>query len=109
MPNPKQRSVIPNVQVTAELIDGWQRVLDEFELLLSGKKLAPFWRGKDPKRGINIRRVLTEPRPFDLVLWIQGSAAAPYLEQGEISSGQTWNRLTRVFGGEFIGFALWFN
>ncbi len=91
------------------MVEGWKNFLDEFESILQGKKLAPFWRGNDPKRGINVRRVFTEPHTFDLVLWVQGSAAAPFLEQGEISSPQTWNRINRVFGGEFIGFAMWFN
>src|SRR5947208_7893227 len=36
-------------------------------------------------RGSNVRRVFIEPRTFDLVLWVQGSAAAPNLEAGEIS------------------------
>jgi hypothetical protein len=80
VPNPKQGSVVPNVRVTAEMVEGWGRFLDEFESILGGKKLAPFWRGKDPRRGINVRRVLTEPRTLDLVLWVQGTAAAPYLE-----------------------------
>jgi hypothetical protein len=109
VPNPRQGTVVPNVRVTAEMVEGWMRFLDEFESILGGKKLAPFWRGKQPGRGINVRRVLTEPRPFDLVLWVQGAAAAPYLEKGEISSTETWARLNRIFGGEFIGFALWFN
>ncbi len=109
VPNPKQGTVVPNVRVTAEMVEGWKGFLDEFESILQGKKLAPFWRGKQPRRGINVRRVLTEPRTFDLVLWVQGTAAAPYLEEGEISSTETWARLNRVFGGEFIGFALWFN
>ena len=109
VPSPKQGSVIPNVRVTAEMVEGWHRFLDEFESILRGKKLAPFWRGKDPKPGINVRRVFTEPRPLDLVLWVQGTAAAPYLEAGEVSSTETWSRLNRIFAGEFIGFALWFN
>jgi hypothetical protein len=109
VPNPKQGSVIPNVRVTAEMVDGWKGFLDEFDLILQGKKLIPFWRGDDPKRGINVRRVFTEPQAFDFVLWVQGSAAAPFLERGEISSPETWSRINRVFGGEFIGFALWFN
>jgi hypothetical protein len=109
VPNPKQGSVIPNVRVTAEMVEGWKGFLDEFEAILAGRKLIPFWRGKPPRRGINVRRVLTEPRAFDLVLWVQGSAAAPYLEPGEVTSTEMWSRLNRIFGGEFIGFALWFN
>ena len=47
--------------------------------------------------------------PFDLVLWVQGSAATPYLEKGEFTRHEVWDRLLRVFEGEFVGFALWFN
>ena len=109
VPNPKQKSVVPNVRVTTEMVDGWKGFLAEFESILAGKKLAPFWRGKNPKRGINVRRVFTEPRELDLILWVQGTAAAPYLELGEVSSTETWSRLNRIFQGEFIGFAMWFN
>ena len=68
----------------------------------------PFWR-TDDGRGINLRRVFTEPRAFDLVLWVQGTAAHPYLEKGPLSTPEVWARFNRLFQGEFIGFALWFN
>ena len=108
IPNPKQTGVIPNVKVTDEMVQGWMGFLNEAESILAGKKLVPFWRGK-PGKGVNIRRVFTEPRPFDLVLWVQGTAAVPYLEEGPVTTGETWQRLQRLFGGEFIGFAFWFN
>jgi hypothetical protein len=109
VPNPKQHTVMPNGRVTQDMIQGWYNFLDELEALLAGKKLAPFWRGDDPKLGINVRRVFTEPHPLDLVQWIRGRAAAPYLEHGEISRPETWAQINRVFGGEFVGFAMWFN
>jgi hypothetical protein len=83
------------------MVRGWFAVLDEFEAVLAGKALVPFWRGDNPRLGVNLRRVLTEPRAFDLVMWVRGSAAAPYLEEGRVSSAETWRRLTRVFQGEF--------
>ena len=107
LPGPKQHGVL-GVPVAQEQIDGWHEFLDEAESLLAGKRLAPFWRGKG-MRGINLRKVFTEPQTFDLVLWIQGSAAVPYLEEGELTRKEVWDRLGRIFGGEFIGFALWFN
>lgn len=107
LPNPAQTSVT-GVKFSAEMITGWQAVLDEFEGILEGRKLIPHWRITDG-RGINLKRVLLEPRPFDLVLWLQGAAAIPYLEAGDLSSKQTWRRLSRVFQGDFIGFALWIN
>jgi len=109
IPNPKQGTVVRNGRVTAEMVDGWTRFLDEFGSILAGKKLAPFWRGKAPRRGINVRRVFVEPRTLDFVLWVQGSAAAPYLEEGQVSSTETWGRFQRICRGDFIGFALWFN
>jgi len=108
VPNPQQSGVIPGVGVTQEMIDGWHVFLDEFEAILQGEKLLPHWRVKDG-RGINLKRVFMDPQQFDLVLWAQGSAATPYLEEGERTQPETWDRLNRVFRGEFIGFAIWFN
>jgi hypothetical protein len=108
VPNARQTGVIPGVRVTQEMIDGWHEFLDEFAAILNGEKLLPHWRVMDG-RGINLKRVFAEPRTFDLVLWAQGSAATPYLEKGELTQPETWMRLNRVFRGEFIGFAIWFN
>lgn len=108
IPNPRQTGVIPNVRVTQDILDGWMNFLDESSALLAGKRLIPFWRSKGDT-GVNLRRVFTDARPFDLVLWIQGTGATPFLERGELTKAETWTRLERVFGGEFIGFAFWFN
>lgn len=108
LPNPNQTGVIPNVRVTKEMVQSWSEVMNEVEKLLAGKLLLPFWRGEEPV-GINLRKVFLEPRSFDLVLWVQGTAAAPYLERGERTRKDTWTRLMRDFGGHFPGFALWFN
>ena len=109
IPNPKQTGVIPGVTVTEEMVKGWTiTFLDEAEEILAGRKLIPFWRDAGG-RGINLRRVFVEPREFDLVLWVQGTAAAPYLEAGELTTPEVWRRLERIFRGEFIGFAIWFN
>lgn len=120
LPNPKQTGVIPNVRVRREMIDGWHEFLAEMEHLLKGTKLIPFWRGTpggslgrvvpvNAKYGINLRKVFTEPQQFDLVLWIQGTGAQPFLEEGDRTDPAVWERLSRVFGGEFFGFAIWFN
>jgi hypothetical protein len=108
IPNTQQTGVVPGVQITPQMIAGWKEFLTEAELILQGKKLIPFWRAAD-KRGINLRKVFTEPRPFDLVLWVQGTAAAPYLEEGPLSTPEVWQRFNRLFNGEFVGFAVWFN
>ncbi len=111
LPNPRQTGVLPNVRVRQEMIDTWHELLDEMQALLQGKKLAPFWRGSKDNhtRGLNVRRIFTEPRQFDLVIFVSGTGAHPYLEEGELTDQRVWRRLTRVFGGEFFGFAVWFN
>ena len=90
------------------MVDHWLRALDETEQIVQGKKLLPFWRGK-PTRGVNLRKVFLEPRQLDIVLWIQGTAATPYLEEGELTQPDTWQQINRAFGGQFLGFGAWFN
>jgi hypothetical protein len=107
--NPKQSTVMPGGKVTDEMVKGWTEFLDEAEAIFAGKVLVPFWRDPGGSRGVNLRRVFTEPHGFDLVLWVQGTAAAPYLEEGTITKPELWQRMQRLFRGEFIGFALWFN
>ena len=106
IPSPAQTGVLPGMTVTQERVDGWQEVLGEFEHILKGTKLIPHWRFDE---GINFRRMLLEPRTFDLVLLIQGSAAVPYLEKGPIIDGARWFEITRVFGGDSLRYFVWFN
>jgi hypothetical protein len=108
LPNPRQTGVIPDVHVTEEMVAAWSNLMDQTGKVLAGERLVPFWRGDDG-RGINVRKVFTEPRTLDLVLWVQGSAAAPYLETGKKTSVGTWRQLQMAFGDQFPGFAIWFN
>lgn len=109
IPNSRQASVVSGVRVSDELIDRWTQFLDEADALLAGKTLAPFWRGTG-RQGVNLNKVFTDPRPLDLVLWVQGSAAAPYLQDGTITNPNAWRDIWNAFGREsFIGFAIWFN
>ncbi|MCA9015023.1 MAG: hypothetical protein KDA77_06790 [Planctomycetaceae bacterium] len=112
IPNPNQTGVL-QVKVTQEMLDTWLAVLDETGLILQGKKLIPFWRGTQTTQGVNFRRVFTEPRMIDPFLWVQGTAAAPYLEQGPITdfaSPEMLGRINGTFGGmNFFTMAFWFN
>jgi hypothetical protein len=108
IPGPHQKSALTGLRVTKEMVDGWMAFLDEAEALLKGKKLIPFWRDRGDV-GVNLRRVFTEPQALDVVLWVQGTATTPYLEKGEFTRKETWDRLQRTFRGDFIGFAIWFN
>ena len=58
---------------------------------------------------MNLRRIFTEPRTFDIVLLIQGSAALPYLEDGEVTSEETWRRITQLLDGNLFRYTVWFN
>ena len=62
---------------------------------------------------MNLKRVFTEPRLIDPILWVQGTAATPYLEEGEITNfanRETLRQINNTFGGiNFFGFAFWFN
>ena len=112
IPNPKQTGVM-QIKISQEMVDTWLAVLDETSLVLQGKKLIPFWRGKPGKQGVNLRRVFTEPRIIDPFLWVQGTAAAPYLEEGPITdfaSPEMLGRINGTFGGvRFFSMAFWFN
>jgi len=108
IPNPKQTTVIPRTKVTEEMVKAWHDLLKEVELILQGKLLVPFWRGAEGQ-GVNLRKVFTEPRDLDVILWLQGTAAQPYLEAGSITTPDFWSRINRAFNGQFVGFALWFN
>ncbi len=107
IPGPQQKhGVVTDMPVTQEQVAAWIAALDEFDAILDGKKLIPHWRFL---QGVNLRKVFFEPRPFDLVLWITGHAAAPYLEAGPISSAAQWAEWQHVFNDNFPGYAFWFN
>jgi hypothetical protein len=106
IPGPKQSALMPGLEVGEAQVEGWMLFLDEFEALLQGRKLLPHWRFE---KGINLRRFFLEPTTFDLVLLVQGSAALPYLEEGELTRQDTWRRIMALFGGDFFRYAVWFN
>lgn len=108
LPNPSQTGVLPNVRVTEEMVTTWGDLMEQSKKVLAGKLLIPFWRGDD-KRGVNLRRAFLEPRTLDLVLWVQGPAAGPYLEEGPKTESLTWRRLNSTFSNNFPGFAIYFN
>jgi hypothetical protein len=112
IPNAKQTGVL-QVKVTQDMIDAWLKTLDNAEAVLKGEKLIPFWRAEITDRGVNLKRAFMESKTLDIVLWVQGPGAAPFLEKGtitELAEERTLNRLSTIFGGSnFFGFAFWFN
>ena len=107
IPGPQQKhGVIAGMPVNQPQVDAWLKALDAFDAVLDGKLLLPHWRFA---QGINFKKVFFEPRPFDLVLWATGHAAAPYLEPGPVLSRAEWGDWQRAFNGEFPAYAFWFN
>jgi hypothetical protein len=121
VPGADQTSVMKGFNVGRDVISGWHEFLDEMESILQGRQLVPFWRGirggvfpggnfpQNPKIGINVRKIFTQPTRFDLALWVQGTALTPYLEEGDIISPEKWGTMMTSFRGNFMNFALWFN
>lgn len=107
LPSPKQKSgVLPSLPVTEERITAWLAVLSQVEGILDGKILVPHWRFA---KGVNVAKVFDEPKAFDLVLWVTGPGALPYLADGPVMNEGDWNSLTRIFQGNFASYAFYFN
>lgn len=126
LPGPTQNSVVLAGQVGGTLGENWAKVLDRTELVLQGKELIPFWRGYaggnawvlfsnssntkfHPELGINLRKVFTDPKRFDLVLWLQGTGVVSFLEKGKTIDLQAWQDLSQSFGGRLPFFSFWIN
>lgn len=110
LPGPHQPGIHPltGLEVSRETTEGWQHALDLFENVLDGRALIPHPRFD--LVGINLRRFFDEPKRFDLVLSMTGPAMLPFLEPGNVLSGQDWRSVTRQFAGRnFWAFAIWFN
>ena len=113
LPNPQQSSAF-GVEVDAEMAAGWQAVLAEIEDVLNGDALVPYWRiqnGFEAETGVgvNVAKFLQDPGDMDIILWLHGAGAAPYLERGKLAQLEAWDRFARMTGGDGLMFAAWFN
>ncbi len=107
LPSPTQTGP-GGAKITAEQIAGWQKVLDELDAVLTGRKLLPHWRIKKGS-GVNLDKLVNAPPRLDPVLWVQGAALVPFIEAGTVSDAATWETLIAPFGPGFALFALWSN
>jgi hypothetical protein len=107
LPNARQTAAL-GLPLPAETGAVWLTVLDDLEKLLRGELLAPyFWL--DGTVGVNIARMFTEPAPVDILGWIQGTAALPYLEKGPLISDENWRQFEMIMGGQAMLMSLWLN
>lgn len=108
LPNPNQDAPIGGMRMTEARVKLWHDLLADTEAALNGKKLVRFWRG-DGTKGINLKRVFEEPQTFDLILWIQGSAAKDYLEEGELTRDFLWRDFEDAFGDQPFRYIFYVN
>jgi len=108
IPNPRQTAAFHAVQVDPALRDAWLALIDEADAVLDGRKLLRYWRG-DGTRGIDLVKVFLEPRDFNLLYWVQGSAATPYLREGEFTAPRTWAQIRRLTDQRVLRYSFWFN
>ncbi|WP_026186942.1 hypothetical protein [Ensifer sp. BR816] len=107
LPGPRQTSgALPSLNVTEERVQAWLGLLSRFEAALDGKLLIRHWRFA---KGINAAKLFEEPKSFDLILWVTGPAALPYLSDGPVMDGDEWNQILAIFEGNFAAYAFYFN
>jgi hypothetical protein len=113
LPNPSQSSAF-GVTVSAEMAQSWQDVLVEMKGLIEGETLIPYWRygnawDAETGVGVNLAKFLQDPGDMDVILWIHGAGAAPYLESGPLARMRAWDRFAQMTRGDGLMFAAWFN
>lgn len=107
LPSPRQTSrAVPGRPIDDGMVGAWLAFLDEFEALLDGKVLLGHWRFN---KGVDLRLFFTEPRPFDLVLWLTGHGARPFLKDGPTLSMTQWGLWNQAFRGNFLGYMFFIN
>jgi hypothetical protein len=106
LPSPDQHAAVVSLDVSTEQLDTWRTMLGEADAILDGATLVPHWRFG---RGINLAKVFDDPPSFDLVLWISGQAALPYLQSGKVLDADEWRDMVRMFGRGFGAYLAWFN
>ncbi len=84
------------------------------QAILDGERLVPYWRirarpGADVGIGLNIAKLMRDPGDMDIVLWLQGTSAAPFLEEGPLADMAAWRQFQQMTAGNSLLFAVWFN
>jgi hypothetical protein len=107
LPNDRQQSAL-GIPVPEGTGAAWMLLLSDFEAVIRGDKLVPYWR-VGPPAGVNVGRMFTDPRPIDVAGWIQGWGALPYLEQGTLVSPESAFAFDQLTSGQAMLFALYLN
>ena len=107
LPNDRQKSAM-GVDLPKGAGIAWLAILTDVEGLLNGTKLLPYW-AVGSAAGVNVERMFSDPRAVDLIGWIQGWAALPYLEQGDVVGSASWTAFEGMISGDAMLFALYLN
>jgi hypothetical protein len=109
IPSPSQTPQLqgPEGAVTQEMVDAWLATLVEVEKILDGELLLPHWRFQNS--GFDLRAYLETATKTDMVMIMTGYGALPFIKEGPLASAETFAEADRVFGGNLMGYAFWFN
>ncbi|MDB5540135.1 MAG: hypothetical protein JWQ89_1862 [Devosia sp.] len=106
LPNPDQTAAVGRARVNAEQIAAWQSTLDTFDQVVNGELLIPHWRFA---KGFDVKAYFETATNTDLVMLLTGYDALPFLKDGPIATEASFSDLLRAFGGNWPGYAFWFN
>ena len=113
LPNAQQTAAF-GVEVDAATIEAWKDVLSDIDSILTGESLVLYWR-VTPRTaaitgvGLNIEKLFRDPGDMDVILWLQGTAAVPYLEEGVLADMAAWQQFMQMTSGDGLLFAIWIN
>lgn len=107
IPNQHQTSAL-GLAFPQQTAGVWSAVLSDMDALLEGRQLAPYWQ-LDGQVGINVKRMFLEPRPVDLLDWIQGQAALPYAQSGAVLTLASWRAFEDMLMGDALMYAVILN
>lgn len=106
VPSPRQTSIVTDMVVTQETVDAWMATLDTVDRIFAGELLVPHWRFR---QGIDLKAYFETATETDLVMLFTGQGALPYLKDGPVADAQSFAEANRVFGTDWLNYALWFN
>lgn len=106
VPSPSQTSLLPDQQITQEVVDAWLATLDQVDMILNGDLLLPHWRFS---QGFNLKTWFETSTETDIVMLFTGHDALPYLQDGPVADAGSFAELNRAMGDDWPFFALWFN
>lgn len=106
VPSPTQTSLIPDREVTEEIVSAWHQALDQLDRIIAGDLLVPHWRFT---QGVNLRTYFETATRSDLIMLFTGHDALPFLDEGPIANANDFREMNEVMGDDWPLFAIWFN